>query len=65
MWAGRKRTMEQNKILYFNNQVSKIFKPVQGVIPELTEETTWLLSGDDMYNSNSGNVGVGIKTPAS
>ena len=65
MWAGRKRTMEQNKILYFNNQISKIFKPVQGVIPELTEETTWLLSGDDMYNSNTGNVGVGIKTPAS
>lgn len=64
MWSGRKKSLEQNKTLYYNNKISTIFKPVQGVIPELTEEITWLLSGDDMYNSNSGNVGVGIKTPA-
>jgi microcystin-dependent protein len=63
MWSGRRKSVEQNKVLYYNNQISTIFKPVRGVIPELTEETTWLLSEDDMYNSNSGNVGVGINTP--
>jgi len=63
MWTGRKKTLEQNKILYFNNRISSIFKPVNGVIPELEEETTWLLNGNDMYNANSGNVGIGIKTP--
>jgi microcystin-dependent protein len=63
MWSGRRKSVEQNKVLYYNNQISTIFKPVRGFIPELTEETTWLLSEDDMYNSNSGNVGVGINTP--
>jgi microcystin-dependent protein len=63
MWSGRKKTVEQNKVLYFNNQISRIFKPVQGSIPELNEESEWLLSGNDMYNSNSGNVGIGTKTP--
>ena len=64
MWSGRRKSMEQNKILYFNNQISNIFKPVGGVIPELIEETTWLLIGHDMYNANTGNVGIGTKTPA-
>lgn len=63
MWSGRRKTMEQNKITYFRNQISTIFKPVDGVIPELTEETTWLLSGDDMYNANTANIGIGITTP--
>lgn len=65
MWAGRRKITEQNKTLYFSNQVNRIFKPVQGVIPELTEETTWLLSENkiDEYNANPGNVGIGTKTP--
>jgi microcystin-dependent protein len=63
MWSGRRKSIEQNKILYFNNQISNIFKPVGGVIPELMEETTWLLSGTDVYNHNTGNVGIGTKTP--
>jgi microcystin-dependent protein len=64
MWSGRRKKIEQNKNLYFKNQISTIFKPVQGIIPEITEEITWLLSdNDDMYNSNSGNIGVGTKTP--
>lgn len=64
MWSGRKKTMEQNKITYFRNQISTIFKPVDGVIPEIKEELTWLFSDDDMYNVNSGNVGIGTQTPA-
>jgi microcystin-dependent protein len=63
MWSGRKKTMEQNKITYFRNQISTIFKPVDGVIPEIREELTWLFSEDDMYNVNSGNVGIGTQTP--
>lgn len=63
MWSGRKKSLEQNKINYYNNQISTIFKPVQGIIPELTERVSWLFSGDDIYNSNSGNVGVGKTTP--
>ena len=64
MWSGRKKTMEQNKITYFRNQISTIFKPVDGVMPEIKEELTWLFSDDDMYNVNSGNVGIGTQTPA-
>lgn len=65
MWSGRRKNTEQNKTLYFSNQVNQIFKPVQGVIPELTEETTWLLTPDktDEYNANPGNVGIGTKMP--
>jgi len=55
--------MESNKILYFNNQISNIFKPKNGIIEELTEQMNWLLNGVDIYNTNSGNVGVGFKTP--
>jgi microcystin-dependent protein len=49
MWSGRRRSMELNRTLYIDHR---------------TNETTWLLSGDDMYNDNSGNVGIGVKTPA-
>jgi microcystin-dependent protein len=63
MWSGRRKSLEQNKITYFRNQISTIFKPVNGVMPEIEEELTWLFSEDDMYNVNSGNVGIGIKTP--
>jgi microcystin-dependent protein len=63
MWSGRRKSLEQNKITYFRNQISTIFKPVNGVIPEIKEELTWLFSEDDMYNVNSGNVGIGITTP--
>lgn len=67
MWAGRKKLREKNKTTYFNNQISEIFKPTNGIIPELTEETTWLLNGHDViYNANlnNTNVGIGTKTPA-
>lgn len=64
MWSGRKKSIEQKKVLYYNNQISTIFKPIGGIIPEIKEELTWLLSEDDMYNSNSGNVGIGTNTPA-
>ncbi len=46
MWSGRRKTMELNKILYNDNRLN---------------ETTWLLSGDNLYNDNSGNVGIGTK----
>ena len=64
MWAGRKKSIEQNKTLHFKNQISTIFRPVNGIIPEIEEAITWLFNGRHMYNSNSGNVGVGTKTPA-
>jgi len=63
MWSGRRKSREQNKILHFKNQISTIFRPVNGIIPELAEESTWLLSGDDIYNSNIGNVGIGLNKP--
>lgn len=64
MWSGRRKTAEKNKITYFRNQISSIFKPTDGVIPEIKEELTWLFSEDDMYNVNTGNVGIGTNTPA-
>jgi len=63
MWSGRRKSAEQNKINYYNNQISQIFKPVNGVIPEILEGLTWLFNGSHMYNVNSGNVGIGTKTP--
>lgn len=63
MWSGRRKSAEQNKINYYNNQISQIFKPVNGVIPEVLEELTWLFNGNNMYNVNSGFVGIGTKTP--
>jgi microcystin-dependent protein len=50
MWAGRRKSMELNKVLYQDNRA---------------KETTWLLSEDDVYNDNTGNVGIGIKLPKS
>ena len=63
MWSGRRKSREQNKILHFKNQISTIFRPVNGIMPKLAEESTWLLSGDDIYNSNIGNVGIGLNKP--
>ena len=63
MWSGRRKSREQNKILHFKNQINTIFRPVNGIIPEIAEELTWLLKEDDMYNTNSGNVGIGLNKP--
>ena len=63
MWSGRRKTQEQNKILHINNQISQIFTPVAGIIPEIAEIMTWLVNGEHIYNYNSGNVGIGKKTP--
>lgn len=42
--------MELNKVLYHDNRA---------------KETTWLLSENDVYNDNIGNVGIGTKMPKS
>lgn len=61
----RRKSSEVNKILYYDNKISNIFTPHNGIIQELTEQDVWLLSGNNIYNSNSGNVGVGLKNPSS
>jgi microcystin-dependent protein len=50
MWSGRRKTMELNKALYHDNR---------------SKETTWLLAENDVYNDNTGNVGIGTKLPKS
>jgi microcystin-dependent protein len=50
MWSGRRKSMELNKVLYHDNRA---------------KETTWLLNDHDVYNDNTGNVGIGIKMPKS
>jgi hypothetical protein len=61
MSINRRKSSEINKILYYDNKISNIFTPHNGIIPELTEQDFWLLSGNNIYNANSGNVGVGLK----
>lgn len=63
MFSNRRKRIETNKILHFNNQLNAVLSPHQGVIPELTEIDLWLLTGDDIYNANSGNVGIHNKAP--
>ena len=63
MSINRRKSYVINKTLYYDNQISNIFRPRNGIIPELTEESLWLRSGNDIYNTNSENVGIGLTAP--
>ena len=63
MFANRRKRVEQNKILYFSNQLSNVLSPKQGKIPELSEIELWDIRDNNIYNKNDGNVGIGMTTP--
>jgi microcystin-dependent protein len=63
MFSNRRKRIEQNKIVYYQNQLSSILSPKPDLIPELQEKTLWEMSGNNIYNTNSGNVGIGIHNP--
>lgn len=66
MSINRRRQSVINKTLYYNNKINSIFKPVQGIIPELNEPEFWLSNENNIYNTNNnGKVGIGLKTPVS
>jgi len=65
MSINRRRSSVINKTLYYNNQITNIFRPREGVIPELTEEGLWGSIGNNIRNTNTGNVGIGTNTPQS
>ena len=55
--------------LVIYNTTAKAFYYFDGAswlpIGEGATDNDWTISGNDMYNNNSGNVGIGINTPAS
>lgn len=55
--------------LVIYNTTAKAFYYFDGAswlpIGEGAADNDWTISGNDMYNNNSGNVGIGINTPAS
>lgn len=63
MFSNRRKRTEQNKILYFSNQLSTVLSPKQGKIPELSEIELWDMCGNNIYNTNEGNVGIGMQVP--
>lgn len=55
-----------NKVNYYDNKVSYHLSPHQGVVPEFEgENPMWAFSGNNIYNTNSGNVGIGFSAPLS
>jgi microcystin-dependent protein len=65
MFSNRRKRTEQNKIIYYSNRLSEKFSPRQGIVEELQEIELWDMSGRNIYNTNSGNVGIGITDPSS
>jgi len=66
MFSNRRKRTEQNKITYFNNKISTILSPNQdSVIPELQEIELWTIKDNNIYNTNSDNVGIGMENPVS
>lgn len=63
MFSNRRKRIEQNKIVYYQNQLSTVLSPKNGIIPELQEETLWESNGNNIYNTNTENVGIGIRNP--
>jgi microcystin-dependent protein len=63
MFPNRRKRIEQNKILYYQNQLSSMLSPKPDLIPELQERTFWDISDNNIYNTNSKNVGIGITNP--
>ena len=64
MFSNRRKNIEMNKKIYYDNAISTIFRPVRGKIPELEEPEFWALnSTNDIYNTNINKVAVGMTTP--
>jgi microcystin-dependent protein len=64
MFSNRRKYIETNKVIYYNNAISTIFRPVQGKVPELVEPEFWSLnSTNDIYNTNINKVAIGMTTP--
>jgi len=63
MFANRRKRVEQNKIVYYQNKLAYELSPHQGIVPELLEETLWKSNGTNIYNTNIDNVGIGVENP--
>ena len=64
MFSNRRKRIESNKTLYYNNKINYHLSPHNGVIPELDEEENlWTSKGtNDIYNKNTGNVAINMNT---
>ncbi len=65
MFSNRRKRTEMNKVNYYDNKVAYHLSPHQGVVPEFEENPLWALSGNNIYNTNSQNVGIGFSAPLS
>lgn len=69
MFSNRRRKQEMKKTVFHNYQLSKILQPNGPVESLLKEEKTevhaWDQNEDTIFNTNSGNVGIGKQNPSS
>lgn len=68
MFTNRRSRHHTNKTIYSNNQLSQILKPngvVETMIKEEQEEHVWKKSGNNVHNTNVGNIGIGKQSPSS
>jgi microcystin-dependent protein len=65
MSINRRRSLVINQTLFYNNRVQNFFKPRNGVVAEYLEHgsSIWSSNGNNIYNTNSENVGVGVYNP--
>lgn len=68
MFTNRRSRQQIKKTTYSNNQLSQILQPngaVETLIKDEQDEHVWKKSGDNVYNTNAGNIGIGNQSPTS
>jgi len=68
MFTNRRSKQQMKKTIYSNNNLSQILMPkgaVETMIKDEQEEHVWQKSGNNLYNTNVGNVGIGKQSPVS
>ncbi len=68
MFINRRSRQQMKKTVYSNNQLSQILKPngaVETLIKDEQDEHVWKRSGDNIHNTNVGNIGIGKQSPIS
>lgn len=68
MFTNRRSRQQMKKTNYSNNQLSQILQPngaVNALIKDEQEERVWQKSGNNVHNTNVGNIGIGKQSPLS
>ena len=68
MYTNRRSRQQMKKTTYSNNQLSQILQPngaMETLIKDDQDEHVWKKTGNNVYNTNVGNIGIGKQTPLS